>query len=80
MRGLNVVQWLGGTPAARRSITGLLLHRDLLCRLPVRGLWVLSQLPVKDSQLFVQLAPGFHEFVEPCLSLGVGGAVMRRRL
>jgi hypothetical protein len=45
-----------------------------------RGLWVLSQLPVKDGQLFVELAPGFHEFVESCPSLGVGGVVARRRL
>jgi hypothetical protein len=58
----------------------LLLHRDLLCRLSVAGLWVLSQFPVKDGQLFVQLAPGFREFAESCPSLGVGGVVMRRWL
>jgi hypothetical protein len=40
----------------------------------------LSQLPVKDGQLFIELAPGFCEFIESCLSLGVGGTVTWCRL
>jgi hypothetical protein len=56
-------------------LTGLLLHRDHLCGLTVAGLWVLHQFSVKDGQLFLELAPGFHELVETCPLLGVGGAV-----
>jgi hypothetical protein len=54
-------------------VTGLLLHRNVLCRLSVVGLWVHSQLLVKDGQLFVELALGLREFVESRPSLGVGG-------
>jgi hypothetical protein len=44
-------------------LTGLLLHRDVLCRLSVTELWIQSQLLVKDGQLFVELALGLREFV-----------------
>jgi hypothetical protein len=59
---------------------GLLLHRDHLCGLLVAGLWVLPQLPVKDGQLLIELAPGFRKLVESCPSLGVGGAATRHWL
>jgi hypothetical protein len=64
-------------------LTGLFLHRDhlwdrLWCRLPVAGLRVLPQLPVKDGQLLLELALGFCKLVKPHPSLGVGNAVMRR--
>jgi hypothetical protein len=53
-------------------LTGLLLHRD--------HLWILPQLPVKDGQLLVELAPGFYELIESCPLLGVGGAMTRHWL
>jgi hypothetical protein len=71
--------WAALSPFAI-PLTGMLLHRDHLCKLPVVGLQVLPQLLVKDVQLFVELAPGFHELVESRPSLGIGGAVVRRRL
>jgi hypothetical protein len=58
-------------------LTRLLLHRNLLCRLPVAGLWVQSQFLVKNGQLFIELALSLREFVELRPSLGVGGAVTR---
>jgi hypothetical protein len=58
-------------------LTGLFLHRILLCRLSVVGLWVHSRLLVKDGQLFVELALGLREFVESRPSLGVGSAGTR---
>jgi hypothetical protein len=58
----------------------LLLHWVLLCWLLVVGLWVLSQLPVKDGELFIELTCSFREFVKSCPLSGVGGAVTRRRL
>jgi hypothetical protein len=61
-------------------LTGLLLHRDILCRLSVAGLWIQPQLLVKDVQLFVELALGLREFIELRLSLVFGGAVARCRL
>jgi hypothetical protein len=77
-RGLEVVRWLGSALAV--PLTGLLLYRDHLYRLPIAGIWVLSQLPVKDGHLFVELVPGLREFVESCPSLGLGGTVMRQWL
>jgi hypothetical protein len=47
-------------------LTGLLLHQDHVCVLPVAGLWVLPQLVVKDGQLFVKLTFGFHELINSC--------------
>jgi hypothetical protein len=59
---------------------GLLLHWGHLCRLSVVGLRILPQLPVKDGQHFVELAPGLRELVESCPSLRVGGSVTRHLL
>jgi hypothetical protein len=64
-------------------LMGLFLHRDhlwgwLWFGLPVVGIWVLPQLPMKDGQLFIELAPGFRELVKPRPSLGVGGMVTWR--
>jgi hypothetical protein len=61
-------------------LTGLLLHRDVLCRLSVAGLGIHAQILVKKGQLLVDLAPCLREFVEPRPPLGVGGAVARSRL
>jgi hypothetical protein len=66
-------------------LTGLLLHQDHLRGQKWRGLsvarlWVLPHLPVKDGQLFVELAPGFHELVKSRPSLGVRGTVILRWL
>jgi hypothetical protein len=67
-------------PPLAVPLTGLLLHRNVLCRLSVAGLWIHFQLLVKDGQLFIELALGLCEFVEPRPSLGVGSAVTRCRL
>jgi hypothetical protein len=64
-------------PSLVVALSGLLLHRNVLRRLSVEGLWVHPQLLVKDGQLLVELAPGLRKLVEPCPSLGVGGAVAR---
>jgi hypothetical protein len=56
---------------------GLPLHGDVLFRLSVAGLRVHLQLLVKKGQLLVELALGLRELVEPCPSLGVGGAMAR---
>jgi hypothetical protein len=59
------------------TFTGLLLHRDILCRSSVTRLGVHPQLLVKKGQLLVELAPRLRELVEPRPSLGIGGAVAR---
>jgi hypothetical protein len=56
---------------------GLLLHRDVLCKLSVAGLRVHPQLLVMKGQLLVALALGLRELVEPRPSLDVSGAVAR---
>jgi hypothetical protein len=74
------VRLLGGrTTLALVAIplTRLLLHRDILCRLPVAGLGVHPQLLVKEGQLVVELALRLHELVESRPSLGVGVVVAR---
>jgi hypothetical protein len=47
-----------------------------MCGLSVVALGVHPKLLVKNGQLLVDLALGLRELVEPCPSLGVGGAVM----
>jgi hypothetical protein len=63
-------------PPLAVPLAGLLLHRNVLCRLSIARLWVHPQLLVKKGQLLVELALGLRELVEPCPSLGVGGAVL----
>jgi hypothetical protein len=64
------------TPVAI-PLAGLLLHRDILCRLSVARLGVHPQFLVKKGQLLVELAPCLRELVKPRPSLGVSGAVAR---
>jgi hypothetical protein len=75
---------LVGSWTALKSIvvplTGLLLHRDVLCRQSVARLGIHAQLLVKKGQLLVVLAPCLRKFVEPRPLLGVGGGVAQSRL
>jgi hypothetical protein len=61
------------TPVAI-PLTGLLLHRDVLCRSSVVGLDIHAYLLVEKGQLLIELASRLHEFVEPRPPLGVCGA------
>jgi hypothetical protein len=57
-------------------LVGLLLHRNVLCRLSIVWLRVHPQLLVKNGQLLIELALGLRELVEPRPSLGVGGTMV----
>jgi hypothetical protein len=54
--GLRLFSSWAALPPLVVPLTGLLLQRGHLHRLSVVWLWVLSQLLVKDGQLFVELA------------------------
>jgi hypothetical protein len=80
VRGIEVVQRLGGTPAARRSPRGAAPALEHLVHSVGRGALDPIQLLVKNGQLFVELALSLRKFVESRLSLGVSGAVTRCQL